>query len=119
MSTQKHHRPAGHQVLGARHRLLPICAALGALPAATLAQNSVAPVSAASAPSAAQAASAAGSSDVIEVVVTAERRGSTVQKTPISMTAVSGADLKEQGITNVADLMRDIPGVSAKAGGSG
>ncbi len=35
------------------------------------------------------------------------------------MTAVSGEDLKERGISNVADLIRDIPGVSAKAGGTG
>ncbi len=117
MFNQKHQCLVGHQtVLGARHRLLPICAALSVLPAAAFAQTAAAPVAAASAPA---AASTPTSSDVIEVVVTAERRGSTVQKTPISMTAVSGAELKEQGITDVTDLMRDIPGVSAKAGGSG
>lgn len=108
-------------VPGTQHRLLPLCAALSVMPAAALAQTAPAPAptAAASAPTAAQAASAPAAPEVIEVVVTAERRGSTVQKTPISMTAVSGADLKEQGITDVTDLMRDIPGVSAKAGGSG
>jgi hypothetical protein len=35
-----------------------------------------------------------------EVVVTAEKRSSTVQDTPISMTAVTGDLMQQQGITN-------------------
>jgi outer membrane receptor protein involved in Fe transport len=97
------------------HRLLPLCAALSLMPGLLLAQEAK--------PDAADQASAEAPAvnklDVVEVIVTAERRGSVVQKTPISMTAVSGLKLKEQGISSVADLMRDIPGVSAKAGGSG
>jgi iron complex outermembrane recepter protein len=102
---------SGSKSAAAGHRLLPLCAAVAVLPAAALAQSA--------APDAAQTAADTSSTGVQEVVVTAERRGSTVQKTPISMTAMSGEALKEQGITSVTDLMRDIPGVSAKAGGSG
>ena len=124
----------GRGPAAACHRLLPICAALSVWPAIALAQtlapagaeNPPAPAQAASAASPAQAAASAQTAPpasptatLQEVVVTAEKRGSTVQKTPISMTAVSGEMLKEQGITSVADLMRDIPGISSKAGGSG
>lgn len=35
------------------------------------------------------------------------------------MTAVSGDQLQESGTTNVAELVRDVPGVAAKSGGPG
>lgn len=82
-------------------------------------QAAQAPAGAASAPSA-DAASAAPSKSVLqEVIVTAERRGSTVQKTPISMTAVSGAVLQEKGITSAASVARETAGVSIRSGGGG
>ena len=56
---------------------------------------------------------------VQEIVVTAEKRGSTVQKTAISMTAISGDDLQEKGLSNVAELAREVPGVAVKASGPG
>lgn len=96
------------------HRLLPICAALSALPLSALAQ----PVAAAAEKATTEQSSPADTT-LDTVVITAERRASTVQKAPLSITAISGEKLKEQGITNVADLMRDIPGVSLKAGGTG
>ncbi len=37
-----------------------------------------------------------------EIVVTAQTRESTVDKTPISITAVSGKDLQDRGITDFA-----------------
>ena len=54
-----------------------------------------------------------------EIVVTAERRSSTVQSTPLSITAVSGAELQARGITNVSQLASEIPGVSQRNGGPG
>ena len=39
-----------------------------------------------------------------EIVVTAEKRESTVQNTPISLTAVSGADIQARGLTDLANL---------------
>jgi len=54
-----------------------------------------------------------------EVVVTAEKRESTVQSTPLSITAVSGEQLQAQGITNVMDAARQIPGISMRSAGPG
>src|ERR1700761_477359 len=43
-----------------------------------------------------------------EITVTAEKRDSTVQATPISLTAVTGNDLAEQNISSVQDLVGKI-----------
>ncbi len=60
-----------------------------------------------------------GGSELQEIVVTAEKRESTVQKTPISMTAISGDALAEKGISSVEQLVGTIPGVSMRSGGPG
>lgn len=57
--------------------------------------------------------------DLQEVVVTAEKRDSTVQKTAISMTAISGAELQAQGLTNLVEVAQQVPGVSFKTSGPG
>jgi iron complex outermembrane recepter protein len=62
---------------------------------------------------------AAGPAGLEEVVVTAEKRESTVQKTPISITAFSGADLQAQGITDLLTVAQQVPGVSFKTSGPG
>jgi iron complex outermembrane recepter protein len=54
-----------------------------------------------------------------EVLVTAEKRESTVQKTPISVTALSGADLQSQGISDLLNVAQQVPGVSFKTSGPG
>ncbi|MDB6082891.1 MAG: TonB-dependent receptor, partial [Gammaproteobacteria bacterium] len=54
-----------------------------------------------------------------EIVVTAEKRDSTVQATPISITALSGADLAQENITSVQDLVGTVPGLSARTAGPG
>jgi outer membrane receptor protein involved in Fe transport len=54
-----------------------------------------------------------------EVIVTAQKRTSTVQSTPISITAVSGGDLQARGITNFASLAQSTPSVSLKSEGPG
>jgi outer membrane receptor protein involved in Fe transport len=54
-----------------------------------------------------------------EVIVTAQKRSSTVQTTPISISAVSGAELQARGITSVATLAQSTPGVSLKSEGPG
>ena len=63
--------------------------------------------------------SQAGASTISEVVVTAQRRSSTVQQTPISITAVTGADIRARGITSLAALVQDAPGVSLRSSGPG
>ncbi len=58
---------------------------------------------------------AASTEDVLqEIVVTAERREETVQKIPISITAVTGEQLQARGISRLEDLAAEIPGISMK-----
>jgi iron complex outermembrane recepter protein len=54
-----------------------------------------------------------------EIVVTAEKRESTVQSTPISMTALSGDLMQQVGITNLSGLIEAVPGISVRTAGPG
>ena len=54
-----------------------------------------------------------------EIVVTAEKRESTVQKTPISITAISGAALQAQGVSDMVAVAQEVPGISFKTSGPG
>ena len=54
-----------------------------------------------------------------EIIVTAEKRESTVQKTAISLTAVSGADIQDRGLTDLGNLVQSVPGVSMRTSGPG
>ena len=54
-----------------------------------------------------------------EIIVTAEKRESTVQATPIAMSALSAGDLMEQNITSIQDLVGAIPGISLRTAGPG
>ena len=67
----------------------------------------------------ASAASANKSDELQEIVVTAEKRESTVQKTPISITAITGADLVERGVTTAQGLASEVPGLAVESGGPG
>src|ERR1700688_5253249 len=68
----------------------------------------------------AQTASTTDSSATLgEIVVTAQKRVSTVQDTQISITAVSGADLQDRGITDISTLAAATPSVSLKSNGPG
>lgn len=61
----------------------------------------------------------ADSGQLSEIVVTAEKRESTVQTTPISLTAISQADIQGRGATDVATLLSSVPGVSIRSSGPG
>jgi outer membrane receptor protein involved in Fe transport len=54
-----------------------------------------------------------------EIVVTAEKRDSTVQATPIAITALSAGDLAQENIQSVEDLVGAVPGVSMRSAGPG
>jgi len=54
-----------------------------------------------------------------EIVVTAQKRESTVQNTPISLTAITGTDIQDRGLTDVANLVQSVPGVSIRTSGPG
>jgi iron complex outermembrane recepter protein len=47
-----------------------------------------------------------------EIVVTARRREESLQDVPVSITAISGAQLEQQGLTSVQDLRTVAPGVN-------
>jgi outer membrane receptor protein involved in Fe transport len=69
----------------------------------------------ANAESAATTENASGSLE--EIVVTASKRVSTVQDTPISISAVTGSDLLARGVDSLATLAQGTPGVSLKSEG--
>jgi len=54
-----------------------------------------------------------------EVVISAEKRQSTVQSTAISVTAISGVDLEARGITNLVSMAKEAPGISYRTAGPG
>jgi iron complex outermembrane receptor protein len=54
-----------------------------------------------------------------EVVITAERRAATVQSTPVSVTAISGAEIQFRGAGTLGSLVAEIPGVSQRTSGPG
>src|ERR1700733_9806934 len=54
-----------------------------------------------------------------EIVVTAEKRESTVQATPIAMTALSAGDLSAQNVGSIQDLVGAVPGISLRPAGPG
>jgi iron complex outermembrane recepter protein len=65
------------------------------------------------------AASGDSGGSLDEIVVTAEKRNSTVQETAISMTAVSGDQLLRQGTQSIEQLIGTVPGVSMRTAGPG
>jgi outer membrane receptor protein involved in Fe transport len=67
----------------------------------------------------AQQDNGAPSAGLEEIVVSAQKYKSTIQDTPISMSAVSGEQLAAQGITSVEDVMHQIPSISMRSSGPG
>jgi iron complex outermembrane receptor protein len=88
--------------------------------ASLAAMGGACPVIAQSGPSgsAASSANAAGAQPG-EIVVTAEKRSSTVQRTPISITAISGAELQSKGVMDIRRVAIDTPGVAVRSAGPG
>lgn len=54
-----------------------------------------------------------------EVVVTAQKRSSSVQDTPISITAVSAEDIATRGLADFNALAQSVPGISMRTAGPG
>ncbi len=54
-----------------------------------------------------------------EIIVTAERRESNLQDTPISVTAVTAAAIQAQGIRTVSDLAANVPNLTSTTGPQG
>ena len=56
-----------------------------------------------------QATTAASADQLEEITITATRQGTSLQRTPIAITAVTAQQLTDRGITNVGDLSTVIP----------
>jgi iron complex outermembrane recepter protein len=54
-----------------------------------------------------------------EIVVSAQKFNSTIQDTPISMSAITGEQLAAQGISTVEDATREVPSISMRSSGPG
>ena len=67
---------------------------------------------------AAPAAAAANSGALQEVVVTAERRATNIQTTPIAISAVSGDQLASEQLATVTDLQKTIPNLQVLDAGT-
>src|SRR2546430_17199218 len=65
----------------------------------------------------AQNANSAASNQIEEVVVTATRQTSTVNKVALSVSAVTQKSLDQQGIRSVQDLSQQVPGFTFRASG--
>jgi iron complex outermembrane receptor protein len=65
------------------------------------------------------APTAAANSELEEVIVTAEKSTSTIQNTPVGITALSGNDLAARGITSIEDVTHSVPGLSMRSAGPG
>lgn len=77
------------------------------LPAALVCAAWMAPVTMAQA----QSAPPAGDEALPEVLVTAQRTASLASKTPVSMTVLSGEQLRQAGLDHPADIGARVPGV--------
>ena len=67
-------------------------------------------------PAVAGAQESGGDADSDDIVVTANRTESLLSKTPIAMSAISGKQLAETGITNPTQLEASVPNLSIVRG---
>ena len=65
------------------------------------------------------AATATENTGLEEITVTAEKFTSTIQNTPISISALSGDQLAAAGLTRIEDIALEIPGLSMRSAGPG
>jgi iron complex outermembrane receptor protein len=67
----------------------------------------------------ADTSAAEASGGLQEITVTAQKYKSTIQDTPISISALSGEDLNAAGVTTVEEVAKDVPGLSMRSAGPG
>ena len=67
-------------------------------------------------PSYAQDSAPAAKESSDEIIVTARKREENLQNVPLSITAVTAAQIEDQGLRSVADLANVTPGLSFRAG---
>src|ERR1700753_2663156 len=104
-------RDAIARVDGRRHCRLVTAIAGGAIAAAGSALSYAQSVPAADASGASSVPDSSGST-LQDIVVTANRRSQSVQDVPYAISALSGADLAQLGITDMNALSHELPGVT-------
>ena len=62
---------------------------------------------------------APGGASVEEIVVTAQKRSQNLQNVPVAVTALTGAEITQRGITNAAALSQYVPSLSVSEAGGG
>ena len=83
-----------------------------AVPAVAAAQEAAGTVDGRSAHDAAPAEAPAAEGSLGDIVVTAQKRASSVQNTPLAITAVGGADLRARQISSIENLAPQLPNVN-------
>lgn len=63
-----------------------------------------------------QAASRPAADTTGDIIVTAQRRSESLQRTPVAVSALSGEALQSRAIVSEADLQSAVPGLTIKAG---
>lgn len=66
---------------------------------------------------ASQSADASADATVPEITVTAQKRATNLQETPIAITAFSAQQIEDQHLTTLRDLAGQVPGLSIPRGG--
>jgi iron complex outermembrane recepter protein len=89
------------------------------IPALLMLVGAVGAAAAADAQTTASTASPASDAGLAEIIVTAEKRSSTIQDTPISISALSGDQLQQQGIDGITGVVQSVPGLSMRTSGPG
>ena len=84
-----------------------------------LAAASLVTLSSAALAHAAAATHGDGAPRLAEIIVTATKHATTLQTTPMAITAVSGSNLEDRGITDFSQLAATVPSVSMKNNGAG
>src|ERR1035437_4382064 len=64
-------------------------------------------------------AAVTGPVEIEEITVTAQKREENIQEIPVSVTAVTGATLEEQGIPSIMELGQSVPNLRAMTTSSG
>jgi len=77
------------------------------------------PVTALSQSTAVTRPSDSASGELAEIVVSAEKRSSTVQTTPLSITALKGEDLAARGLSSAQEIVQAVPGIAIASAGPG
>jgi len=108
-----------HNVVGNEVRRSVSCAAIAAViafaPTSVYAQEATE-----AAPTAVQTGSGSSSANVDnmqgDIIVTAQFRSESVQRTPLSITAISGDMLRQRNFSSITDIARSVPNVTMAQG---